>query len=43
MIWVGPSYKTINALGDKVSARELAAKVGVPTVCIAVHSRLSNI
>lgn len=32
LIWIGPSWKTINALGDKVSARELAAKVGVPTV-----------
>lgn len=30
--WVGPSPETIDALGDKVSARELAAKANVPTV-----------
>ncbi|KAF2212720.1 hypothetical protein CERZMDRAFT_106030 [Cercospora zeae-maydis SCOH1-5] len=32
IIWVGPDPKTINDLGDKVSARTLAAKVDVPTV-----------
>lgn len=32
LIWIGPSWKTINALGDKVSARELANKAGVPIV-----------
>jgi pyruvate carboxylase len=32
IIFVGPSYKTIEALGDKVSARNLAAKSNVPCV-----------
>lgn len=30
--WVGPAPETIDALGDKVSARILAAKANVPTV-----------
>ncbi|KAK3068736.1 pyruvate carboxylase, partial [Teratosphaeriaceae sp. CCFEE 6253] len=32
LIWVGPTPETINALGDKVSARELAMKCDVPCV-----------
>ena len=32
IIFVGPSYKTIEALGDKVSARNLANKANVPCV-----------
>lgn len=32
LIWIGPSWKTINALGDKVSARTIAEKAGVPIV-----------
>lgn len=32
MIFVGPSYQTIEALGDKVSARILAQKCDVPVV-----------
>ncbi|VEU22890.1 DEKNAAC103976 [Brettanomyces naardenensis] len=32
LIWVGPPAEVIDALGDKVSARYLAAKCGVPTV-----------
>ncbi|KAL9091751.1 MAG: hypothetical protein Q9159_001266 [Coniocarpon cinnabarinum] len=32
LIWVGPSPKTINDLGDKVSARYLAQKAKVPCV-----------
>ncbi len=32
LIWVGPSPDTINALGDKVSARKLAMKCDVPCV-----------
>ena len=32
LVFVGPSYKTIEALGDKVSARTLAIKCGVPVV-----------
>lgn len=32
IIFVGPSHQTILALGDKVSARKLAIKAGVPVV-----------
>lgn len=32
IIFIGPSYKTINDLGDKVSARTLAQKANVPVV-----------
>lgn len=32
LIWVGPSPEVIESLGDKVSARVLAAKCNVPTV-----------
>jgi pyruvate carboxylase len=32
LIFVGPSYQTIEALGDKVSARTLAMKCNVPVV-----------
>lgn len=32
LIWIGPTPETINSLGDKVSARELAMKCEVPVV-----------
>lgn len=32
LIWVGPAPDVINALGDKVEARRIAAKVGAPLV-----------
>lgn len=32
LIWIGPPPAAINALGDKVSARKIAAKVGAPLV-----------
>jgi pyruvate carboxylase len=32
LVWIGPTPETINSLGDKVSARELAVKCGVPVV-----------
>lgn len=32
IIFIGPSHKTINDLGDKVSARNLAQKANVPVV-----------
>ncbi|WP_166972961.1 acetyl/propionyl/methylcrotonyl-CoA carboxylase subunit alpha [Brevibacterium atlanticum] len=30
LTWIGPTAKTITALGDKVTARQLAQKVGAP-------------
>lgn len=32
LIWIGPSPAAIDALGDKVKARHIAAKVGAPLV-----------
>ncbi|CAI5759554.1 unnamed protein product [Candida verbasci] len=32
IIWIGPSYKTIDSVGDKVSARTLAIENDVPVV-----------
>jgi acetyl-CoA/propionyl-CoA carboxylase biotin carboxyl carrier protein len=32
LIWIGPPPAAINALGDKVSARKIAAKAGAPLV-----------
>lgn len=32
LIWIGPSPAAIRALGDKVSARKIAAKAGAPLV-----------
>ncbi len=32
LIWIGPSAQAIEALGDKVSARHIAQKVGAPLV-----------
>ncbi|MET4690993.1 acetyl/propionyl/methylcrotonyl-CoA carboxylase subunit alpha [Sinorhizobium fredii] len=32
LTWVGPAPEVINALGDKVEARRIAAKVGAPLV-----------
>ena len=32
LIWIGPSPDAIRALGDKVSARKIAAKAGAPLV-----------
>jgi acetyl-CoA/propionyl-CoA carboxylase biotin carboxyl carrier protein len=32
LIWIGPSPAAISALGDKVSARRIAAKAGAPLV-----------
>ncbi|HEY3185523.1 MAG TPA: biotin carboxylase N-terminal domain-containing protein [Gaiellaceae bacterium] len=32
IVWIGPAAETIEAVGDKVAAKELAARVGVPVL-----------
>src|SRR3989337_1468795 len=32
LIWIGPSPKVINLMGDKIEAKELAQKANVPTI-----------
>lgn len=32
LVWIGPSAAAIRALGDKISARTIAAKTGVPVI-----------
>ena len=32
LIWVGPSYKTIELMGDKILAKKIAKKANVPTI-----------
>ncbi|MDG2060930.1 MAG: biotin carboxylase N-terminal domain-containing protein [SAR86 cluster bacterium] len=32
LIWVGPSSRVISSMGDKLKAKEIADKVGVPTL-----------
>ena len=32
IIWIGPSAKVINIMGDKIAARKLAIKVGAPII-----------
>ena len=32
LIWVGPSSRVISSMGDKLKAKEIAEKVGVPTL-----------
>ena len=37
LVWIGPPPAAIRALGDKVSARKIAAKVGAPLVLSLIH------
>ena len=34
LLWVGPSARVINSMGDKLKAKDLAEKAGVPTLPI---------
>ena len=40
LIWIGPSPEAIRLLGDKVSARKIAAKVGAPLAVSYTHLTL---
>jgi propionyl-CoA carboxylase alpha chain len=37
LIWIGPSPESIAAMGDKLAAKELAERAGVPTLPQASH------
>lgn len=41
LIWIGPSPESIRALGDKVSARKIAEKVGAPLAAGTSHPVLT--
>ena len=42
IIWVGPSPKVISAMGDKLKAKELAEKAGVPTLPMSENVKNIN-
>ena len=39
LIWVGPSGRVISLMGDKLKAKELAEKVGVPTLPMTIDPK----
>ena len=42
LIWVGPSSKVITSMGDKLKAKEIADKAGVPTLPMTTKSSKAN-
>ena len=42
LIWVGPSYKVITSMGDKLKAKEIAEKAGVPTLPMTTDPKKAN-
>ena len=42
LIWIGPSANAISVMGDKLKAKELAEKAGVPTLPMASSSKDAN-
>ncbi|MDA1037842.1 MAG: ATP-grasp domain-containing protein, partial [Proteobacteria bacterium] len=42
LIWIGPSAHAISVMGDKLKAKELAEKAGVPTLPMASSSKDAN-
>ena len=39
LIWVGPSSRVISSMGDKLKAKEIAKKVGVPTLPMTIDPK----
>tara|TARA_B100000214_G_scaffold136210_1_gene97041 strand:- start:4358 stop:6280 length:1923 start_codon:yes stop_codon:yes gene_type:complete len=42
LIWVGPSSKVITSMGDKLKAKEIAEKAGVPTLPMTTNPNKAN-
>ena len=42
LIWVGPSSRVITSMGDKLKAKEIAEKAGVPTLPMTTDPRQAN-
>ena len=42
LIWVGPSSKVITSMGDKLKAKEIADKAGVPTLPMTTEPSIAN-
>ena len=42
LIWVGPSSKVITSMGDKLKAKEIADKAGVPTLPMTTQASKAN-
>ena len=42
LIWVGPSSKVITSMGDKLKAKEIADKAGVPTLPMTTEPSKAN-
>jgi len=42
LIWVGPSSKVITSMGDKLKAKEIADKAGVPTLPMTTDPSKAN-
>ena len=42
LIWVGPSSKVITSMGDKLKAKDIAEKAGVPTLPMTTDAKKAN-
>jgi len=42
LIWVGPSSRVITSMGDKLKAKDIAEKAGVPTLPMTTDPRKAN-
>ena len=42
LIWVGPSSKVITSMGDKLEAKDIAEKAGVPTLPMTTDPKKAN-
>ena len=42
LIWVGPSSKVITSMGDKLKAKNIAEKAGVPTLPMTTDPKKAN-